>query len=137
MSPKRFRARIFAAPEMVAVDIADATLASLILALRAEHPELDHGHHDDLAPVRRRARALLGPVRRLRRALAGYRRAVDHLVDDLHRDDLPIRSSAPSIFSIHIPSTSRIVATLTCFCGRAATSRPTRSRGPSIDRSAW
>jgi hypothetical protein len=88
MRPRPFRARLFVAPEILAVDITDATLVSLLHALHAEHPDLD-GPLADLTPLRRRARALFGPVRRLRRALAGYRRAVDHLVEDLHRDDLP------------------------------------------------
>jgi hypothetical protein len=81
--------RLFTAPEILVVDLADAALRALVRALILEHPALDGEPPVDETPVRRRARALLHPARRLRRALAAYRREVDALVDDLQRDDLP------------------------------------------------
>jgi hypothetical protein len=88
MTPRQ-RRRILTAPELLVVDLADAALAALVRAIVVEHPALDHEPEPDEAPVRHRARALLPPARRLRRALAAYRRTLDHLVDDLQRDDLP------------------------------------------------
>ncbi len=82
--------RLLAAPEIVVVDLVDSSLNALRLALLAEHPLLD----DDLAapddpPVQRRARALLRRAVRLHRALAAYRRAVDHVLREPPRDDVP------------------------------------------------
>jgi len=89
MTSEDFR-RLFAAPEMVVVDLLGHALHSLRRALLAEHPLLD----DDLAapddpPVRRRARRLLREAERLHRALHHYRRAVHAALRPADRDDLP------------------------------------------------
>jgi len=89
MSPDQFL-RLIAAPEILVVDLVDAALVALDLALLAEHPLLDS---DDAAPddppVRRRARALRRIAPRLRRALQAYRHEVDLALQDPPREDLP------------------------------------------------
>jgi hypothetical protein len=74
----REQLRLIAAPEIVVVDLVDACLTALRLALRAEHPLLAN----DLAagegpPVQHRARVVLRHADRLRRSLDAYRRKVD------------------------------------------------------------
>jgi hypothetical protein len=89
MSPRANR-KLLVAPELFVVDLADANLRALLRAIRVEHPDLRRDSApDDPTVLLRRARAILRPALELRRALAEYRRAVDALVDDLHRDDLP------------------------------------------------
>lgn len=86
MTP-RARRRLLTAPELLVVDLADVTLRALLRAIDLEHPALDEEPAARDAPVRYRARALVHPARRLRRAIADYRRAVERLAADLHRDD--------------------------------------------------
>jgi hypothetical protein len=82
--------RLLVAPELFVVDLADANVRALLRAIRVEHPDLRRDPlPGDCPALLRRARAILQPARDLRRALADYRRAVDELVDDLQRDDLP------------------------------------------------
>ena len=85
-------ARLLAAPEIIVIDLVDAALHALRLALLAEHPLLD----DDLAapddpPVQRRARQLLRHADRLRRGLVAYRREVARVLrdGDDNDNDLP------------------------------------------------
>ena len=82
--------RLLAAPEIIVVDLVDAALRALRLAMFAEHPLLD----DDMAapddpPVRRRARQLLRHADRLRRGLDDYRREVDLVLREPDETDLP------------------------------------------------
>lgn len=82
--------RLLAAPEIIVVDLVDAALRALRLAMFAEHPLLD----DDMAapddpPVRRRARQLLRHADRLRRGLDAYRREVDLVLREPAETDLP------------------------------------------------
>jgi len=82
--------RLLMAPEIVVVELTNATLGALERALRVEHPLLDAGPPTDHPPVRRRARAILRSARRLRAALRDYQDAVDDALrkhDD--NDDLP------------------------------------------------
>lgn len=83
-------ARLLAAPEIIVVDLVDAALEALRLALLAEHPLLDDdlGAPDD-PPVRRRARQLLRHAQRLRRGLVAYRREVDRILREVDETDLP------------------------------------------------
>lgn len=85
--------RLLAAPEILVVDVVDAALHALALALVVEHPTLDDLDDDpafiDDPPVRRRARVALRVARRLRSALRAYRRAVDHALADPQDQDLP------------------------------------------------
>jgi hypothetical protein len=83
--------RLLMAPEIVIVDLTDATLAALERALRVEHPLVDSGPPTEHPRVRRRARAILRSAQRLRAALHDYQDAVD---DALRKDadaenDLP------------------------------------------------
>jgi hypothetical protein len=83
--------RLIAAPELVVINLVDAAMIALDLALLAEHPLLVS---DDAAiedpPVRRRARALREHALRLRRALDAYQRAVDRALHPQRPpDDLP------------------------------------------------
>ena len=82
--------RLLAAPEIVVVDLVDAALRALRLALLAEHPLLD----DPLAapddpPVQRRARHLLRQAERLRRGLDDYRREVELVLRPPRETDFP------------------------------------------------
>ncbi len=80
--------RLLNAPEIVVVDLVDATLDALRRALFAEHPLLDDDTHAfDDPPVRDRARAILRQAERLQCALTLYRRAVDDVLADTERDD--------------------------------------------------
>ncbi len=67
------------APELVVVDLADAALGALVLAITLEHASLDKA--DDpwmpAPPTLLRARRLVRRARRLRQDLDRYRLAVD------------------------------------------------------------
>ena len=89
MTPDQFL-RLTAAPEILVVDLVDAALVALDLALLVEHPllESDDAAPDD-PPVRRRARAVRRVTLRFRRALDAYRHEVDLALQEPPRDDLP------------------------------------------------
>ena len=76
MSPSEYR-RLRAAPERLVVDLADATLGTLLTALELEHPGLEEPPFAPAPLTHRRARALVRLARRLRRLLDRYRRSVD------------------------------------------------------------
>lgn len=80
--------RLLAAPELLLVEVADATASALVRGLVAEHPILESERVDDTRVVRR-ARVVLRDARRLRRALDAYRRAVDDALSDPPGDNLP------------------------------------------------
>lgn len=81
--------RLLVAPEIIVVDLADATLSALRRAILVEHPTVTEFPDADLSDVLRRAAAVLHHAARLRRALRGYRRAVDRVLEADPRDDLP------------------------------------------------
>lgn len=81
--------RLVVAPEIIVVDIADAALVALRRALLVEHPTLGAACADDDCNVRRRAAAVLRAAAGLRRALRLYRTAVECVIEDHARDDLP------------------------------------------------
>lgn len=82
--------RLLAAPELLLVEVADATASALVRGLVAEHPILDErSERVDDTRVVRRARVVLRDARRLRRALVAYRRAVDDALCDPPDDNLP------------------------------------------------
>jgi len=83
------RDRLYAARELVLVDLLDHTLAALDIALVLEPPTLH-----DLAPLvppptLRRARALVRAARLLRAELLRYRAAVDASLAAPESDELP------------------------------------------------
>jgi hypothetical protein len=88
MTP-RDRGRLLAARELVVLDLADAALAALIVALELEHPTLAELSSSRAPPTLARARTLVRIARRLHHDLDLYRLAVDHALDDNARDDLP------------------------------------------------
>jgi hypothetical protein len=80
----RHRRRLTIAPELLAIDLADAAIRGLLRAIAIHHPPLDHEPAPKDAPVRFHARSLVQPARRLRRAFAAYRREVNNLHHDLY-----------------------------------------------------
>lgn len=88
MTPARLR-RLLLAPELIVVDLAEATLSALRHALLVEHPTVTEFPDADKSPILIRAAVVLRASARLRRALRAYRRAIDQRVDDPDRDDLP------------------------------------------------
>jgi len=80
-----------AAPEIVVVDLADAALGALVLALTLEHPSLDAVDDPWIAapPTLLRARRLVRVARRLRDDLDRYRLAVDRALRDDPGEALP------------------------------------------------
>jgi hypothetical protein len=76
-----------AAPELAALALLDSALTVCTIALRAEHPTLDHELRPDPEPPSlREARRLLAAAQRFRATIARYRNAV---IDSLTppRDD--------------------------------------------------
>jgi hypothetical protein len=90
MSPSSYR-RLFAAREIIVVDLADAALAALVIALQVEHPTLAELAPHGGPPTLRLARDLVRLARRLRLALRRYRDAVDEALGDMPQpdDDMP------------------------------------------------
>jgi hypothetical protein len=81
--------RLLIAPEIIAVDLADAALVALERSLRVEHPLVDAPPPTEHPPIRRRARAVLRRAARLRIALRRYRGLVDATLCEAEHDDLP------------------------------------------------
>ena len=81
--------RLLMAPEIIVVDLADATLSALRRAILVEHPTVTERPDADDSAVLRRAAIVLHHEARLRRALRAYRRAVDRVLEAEPRDDLP------------------------------------------------
>jgi hypothetical protein len=81
--------RLLIAPEIIALELADAALLALDRALRVEHPLVDTPPPTDLPPVRRRARTVLRRAARLRVALRRYRGLVHVILSESEHDDLP------------------------------------------------
>jgi len=83
------RARLYAARELVVVDLLDNALAALDVALALEHPTLDEPSFDHPPTTLRRARALARVGRLLRAELDRYRSAVDASLAVPDREELP------------------------------------------------
>jgi hypothetical protein len=83
------RARLYAARELVVVDLLDNALAALDVALALEHPTLDEPPFDRAPVTLRRARALARVGRLLRVELDRYRAAVDASLAPPDLDELP------------------------------------------------
>lgn len=85
------RRLLCAAPEIVVVDLADAALGALVLALTLEHPSLDAFDNPWIAapPTLLRARRLVRAARRLRDDLDRYRLDVDRALRDDPGQSLP------------------------------------------------
>ena len=81
--------RLLLAPEIIVVDLADATLSALRRAILLEHPTVTEFPDADHSDVLRRAAVVLHHAARLRRAFRAYRRAVDRVLEAPPRDDLP------------------------------------------------
>ena len=81
--------RLLIAPEMLVVDLADAALTALRRALLVEHPTVGEFPSADASPVLVRAAVVLRATARLRRALRAYRHAVEDVLEDAERDELP------------------------------------------------
>jgi len=81
--------RLLIAPEIIVVDLADAALSALRSAILLEHPTVTEFPDADHSDVLRRAAVVLHHAARLRRALRLYRRAVDRVLEEMPRDDLP------------------------------------------------
>ncbi len=74
--------RLYAAPEIVVVDLVGAAAHALVIALTLEHPTLDDDPPFGAAPpTLRRARALARAARRLATELDRYRDAIDRSLD--------------------------------------------------------
>lgn len=80
--------RLYAAPELVVVDLVGAAIAALVIALTLEHPTLDEPPCVRAPPTLRRARALTRAARRLAAELDRYRAAVDQSLDVAANDDV-------------------------------------------------
>jgi hypothetical protein len=72
--------RLLIAPEIIVVDLTDATLAALRRAILVEHPTLGEFPSDEQSGVPRRATLVLHAAARLQRALHAYRRAVEPIL---------------------------------------------------------
>jgi len=72
--------RLLIAPEIIVLDVADATLLALQRALVLEHPLVESPPSNDDPLVRRRARDVLRSAARLLRALRAYRAVVDNIL---------------------------------------------------------
>jgi hypothetical protein len=83
------RDRLYAARELVLVDLLDHTLAALDIALVLEHPTLHNLAPLVPPPTLRRARALVRAARLLRAELLRYRAAVDASLAAPESDELP------------------------------------------------
>ena len=87
MTPDEFRALLFA-PEIIVVDLLDASLLALDRALRVEHPLVDLPP-DDQPLIGRRARVVLRRAQRLRAALRDYQGAVRDILREADEGDSP------------------------------------------------
>jgi hypothetical protein len=83
------RARLYAARELVLVDLLDHALAALDVALALEHPTLDEPPFDRAPITLRRARKVARIARLMRAELDNYRAAVDASLAAPDRDELP------------------------------------------------
>jgi hypothetical protein len=83
------RARLYAARELVIVDLLDHALAALDVVLLLEHPTLDEPPFYAAPPTLRRARALARAGRLLRRELDRYRTAVDRSLAAPDLEEMP------------------------------------------------
>ena len=83
------RARLYAARELVVVDLHDHALAALDVALALEHPALEQPPATPAPVTLRRARALVRASRLLRDELTRYRAAVDDSLAAPEFEDLP------------------------------------------------
>lgn len=81
--------RLLLAPEIIVVELADAALTALRQAVVLEHPTVTEFPSAEGSAVLVRAALVLRAAARLRRALRAYRRAVDRVVEDVDRDELP------------------------------------------------
>ena len=81
--------RLLGAPEIIVVDLADASIAALRRAILVEHPTLHESSAAHGSPVLRRAAGVLRSAARLRRALQAYRNAVNIVLTEPAADDLP------------------------------------------------
>jgi len=88
MTVDEFR-RLLIAPEIIVLDLAQASLRALERALLLEHPLLHAPHSDDDPIVRHRARSVLRHASRLRRALRAYRGVVEVILHQADLDDAP------------------------------------------------
>ena len=88
MNPDDLR-RLLIAPEIIVVDLVEAALDALRRAILVEHPTLGDYPAADHSSVPRRALAVLRSAARLHCNLRAYRRAVDHVLNERPRDDLP------------------------------------------------
>ena len=79
--------QLLAAPELLVIDLVDASLDTLLRALLVEHPSLSAPSPFRESDLCRRARALVRCSQHLRREIVAYRHAVDRALDDEH--DLP------------------------------------------------
>jgi hypothetical protein len=87
---RKQRARLYAARELVVIDLLKHTLVALRTALVLEHPTLDDQDRPaNRAPVLRRARALARAARLLAAELRRYRRAVNRSLEDIELEQLP------------------------------------------------
>lgn len=82
--------RLLIAPEIIVVDLAAAALDALRRAIHLEHPTITEFPNADHSTVLRRAALVLHAAARLRRALRAYRRAVNRVLDDSARDNMPL-----------------------------------------------
>jgi hypothetical protein len=73
--------RLFDAPEIIVVDLADASLSALRRAIVLEHPTVAEFPDADRSDLLRRAAVVLHHAARLSRALGAYRRAVDRVLE--------------------------------------------------------
>jgi hypothetical protein len=88
MTPRQFN-RLLVAPEIIVIDLADAALLALELALRLEHPLVDAPPPTEHPPIRRRARAVLRRAERLHTSLHRYRHLVQTILHEAEQNDLP------------------------------------------------
>jgi hypothetical protein len=82
------RGRLLAARELLVLDLADATLVTLLTSLELEHPTLVEPSLSRAPPTLRRARSLVRGAQRLRDDIERYRHAVDAALSEPD-DDLP------------------------------------------------
>jgi hypothetical protein len=81
--------RLLIAPELIVLDVADASLLALERALLLEHPLLQAPPPTEHPPIRQRARAVLRRVDRLRATLRAYRRVVHDILREAEQIDSP------------------------------------------------
>lgn len=81
--------RLVLAPELIVVNLAQASLGALQRAILLEHPTVTEFPSADDSPVLLRAATVLRSAARLCRQLRAYRRAVNQLAAEPDHDDLP------------------------------------------------